>query len=114
MKTRESEREGERERERERGRERERERSRVKEKKHARERKISHMREKKNALKSVCETYENPQKIENSMKTNRIRTALLKIITRSHFLKPRQSECITRNTIWDLLLPTGCSYFFAD
>ena len=48
------------------------------------------------------------------MKTNRIHTGLLKIITRSHLLKPREAECITRNTIWELLLPTRSSYFFAD
>ena len=48
------------------------------------------------------------------MKTNRIHTGILKIITRGQFLKPRQAEGITRNTIWELLLPTGCSYFFAD
>ena len=67
------------------------------------------MREKKTALKSVCENYENPQKVENSMKTNRIHTGILKIITRGQFLKPRQAEGITRNTIWELILPTGSS-----
>ena len=33
------------------------------------------------------------------------------ILTRSYYLKRRKAERITRNTIWELTLSTGCFYF---
>ena len=66
------------------------------------------MREKTTALKSVCGTYENPQKCKTLwIQPNSYRS--IKIIIRSYFLKLREAERITRNTIWELILPTGCS-----